>query len=164
MVNADLANIVKRLSEVQGRPMNAILNDAVAAYVDKTPLEPTDLSIVDFLLLEGHPARPAAIDNGGRWFLNWLLRSEPSWQHHHMVLLPRHWPLQVSRHERRCHSNGGDFRSVNDHLSELAGRRFPSKFSSISEKDWATITTTFIGCCGEKLRPPNAPHWNAICM
>lgn len=119
---------------------------------------------IEFLLKPGDPTKPPSWDNGGRWFLDWLIKREPDWQTHHLVVLPRHWPLRLSDREPRCFDNGGDSRAVLDHLRALTEARiFPGPIADLSPSDWGAICTRYRGCCGERLRPEGGPHWDAIC-
>lgn len=125
--------------------------------------------VVEFLLRHGKPDSKPSWQNGGRWFLDWLLLKEPDWQRHHLVMLPRCWPVPYRDREPRCSDNVGDPRSLIDHLNELRDpfhrddAAFPRDLPDPSLEEWQLVCRLFEGCCGEKIRPPDGPHWDAAC-
>lgn len=145
---------------------NKIVEQALYA---RLPSEGTQLPpVVEFLLRPGKPDPKPSWQNGGRWFLDWLLLKEPDWQRHHLVMLPRCWPLTYRDRELRC-DGGVDPRSLIDHLNELRepyhrdDAAFPRDLPDPSLEEWLLVCRLFEGCCGEKIRPPDGPHWDAAC-
>lgn len=172
----------KAIADADNRSVGSVVKQyaheaAEAALGDKHKRQ---MNVVDWMLKGGNdteignPDNPAILENGelngGRWFLEWLLLREPDWQAHHMTMTPRHWPIQANKWETRCWNNGGDKRSVSNHLYTLAhdeevmgGLSVPPQFDHISDEDWVSVCERFRGCCGEKLRLPWGEHWDSIC-
>jgi hypothetical protein len=163
------SGIIKRLEEEATKtntPSSKIIEQALCA---RLPDKVERSVFIDFILRPGKPDPTPSYQNGGRWFLEWLLLKEPSWQQHHLVMLPRCWPLSFKEREHRCGDNGGDFRSLLDHLSEQRHplhrdeATFPADLPDPTLEEWYLVCRIFDGCCGEKIRPPNGHHWDAAC-
>jgi len=158
---------LEAIAKADQRSLSGLVVQSVREYTEavmKAASGADAHSPVDYLLRPGKPSQNWE-GGGGRWFLDWLVRSEPDWQRQHIVMLPRHWPLRLDDKEERCHQNGGgDHASpVNAHLSEMRGIDLPADFPDLTEPQWLAICEVYRGCCGERLRAPNRSHWDAIC-
>ena len=102
---------------------------------------------------------------GGKWFLDWICRSEPDWRRQHILMLPRHYPIPLDGRETRCVKNGGGDHSlsINDHISEMRGHQLPFDFPSLGKSQWESICNVYRGCCGERIRFLGAPHSGPTC-
>lgn len=153
-------------AEKTGVSASVITEQALYARLPETGKLPP---VVEFLLRHGKPSPKPSWSNGGRWFLDWLLMREPDWQRHHLVMLPRCWPVPFRNREARCDNNCGDPRSLLDHLAELrdpfhrTDAAFPRDLPDPTEEEWLLVCRLFEGCCGEYLRAPTGAHWEIAC-
>lgn len=165
-LSEDTVERLKLEAETINVSMSQVIEQALHA---RLPDKVEQSRFLDYILRPGKPDPHPTYDNGGRWFLEWLLLKEPSWQQHHAVMLPRCWPLPFKDREERCGGNGGDFRSLMDHLNELRhpfhrdDAAFPADLPDPSPEEWLLVCRTFEGCCGEHIRPPNGVHWDVAC-
>lgn len=183
----DLLPRIKRFQEQQGLPtQSAALEALIEQRLDETIPRVVKKDRVAYLLRRQTGTRRSSgcsgdfLDvthaddwelGGGRWLLDWFLLREPDWQTHHRVIFPRHWPLPLHRREHRCDNNGGSSFGVMNWINEHIDNpnycephcRFPSDFDTLTEDEWLEICDRYRGCCGEKIRPPDGPHWDAIC-
>lgn len=156
---------IRDIATIQKKPISEVLRDAI---VRSLPPQESDRDPVAFLLRDGERTDRPSWSNGGRWLLDWLLLREPSWQERHLVMLPRPRPIPLNAFEDRCDANAGDRRSINVMIRELVNgdlpaMRFPPDLPLLTVEQWNAVCARYTGCCGERLRPPSGPHWDAAC-
>ena len=166
---------IESVAKKDEKSVSRIVDEAVAAYrKERGEVEARSFSVVEFLLKPGVRSHGDntighSWDNGGRWLLDVLVRQEPTWQEHHLVMFPRHWPLPLDAWELRCYENGGDKRCVYDRLRRFINPEyadmssFPPDLPLPTLEEWEEVCRRYKGCCGEVIRPPDGAHWDSVC-